>query len=79
MRASATHAVPWTQRLDRRAALRILAAGSAWGVVMATGFLGYALWSCGGVCLEDVAVTTATSIGAGIFTIGPLAAFGGRR
>lgn len=79
MRAAAASAAPWLQRLDRRAALRMLGAGSAWGVVMATGFVGYALWSCGGVCLEDAALTTSTSIVAGILTIGPLAAFGGNR
>ncbi len=69
-------AAMWTWRLDRRAALRMLVAGSAWGVVMAAGFVGYALWNCGGVCLEDAALTTSTCIAAGIVTIGPLAAFG---
>jgi hypothetical protein len=63
---------------DRRAALRMLAAGTAWGVVMAAGFAGFALWNCGTVCPEDVALTTVTSIAAGILTIGPLAAFGHR-
>jgi hypothetical protein len=77
MRASAMSIGMW--RRHHGAALRLLAAGTAWGVVMATGFIGYALWSCGGVCLEDAAVTTATSIAAGILTIGPLAAFGGAR
>jgi hypothetical protein len=76
MRATTAGAVPWTRRLDRHATLRMLIAGSAWGVIMATGFVGYALWSCGGVCLEDAALTTVTSIAAGILTIGPLAAFG---
>jgi hypothetical protein len=68
-------AVLWTRRLDRHAALRMLGAGSAWGLVMAAGFLGYALWSCGSLCLEDVALVTVTSIAAGILTIGPLAAW----
>jgi hypothetical protein len=76
MIASAT--AVWT-RLDGRAALRMLAAGTAWGGVMAAGFVGFALWSCGAVCLEDVALTTATSVAAGILTIGPLAAFGATR
>ena len=76
MRETTAGAVPWTHRLDRHATLRMLGAGSAWGLVMATGFVGYALWSCGGVCLEEVALTTVTSIAAGILTIGPLAAFG---
>jgi hypothetical protein len=35
-------------------------------------------WTCGGVCIPDVAVTTATAVVAGIATIGPLAAFGRR-
>jgi hypothetical protein len=78
MRASAM-SIAIGRSLDRRAVLRMLTAGTAWGVVMASGFIGYALWSCGGVCLEDAAVTTATSIAAGILTLGPLAAFGGRR
>jgi hypothetical protein len=68
MRETTAGAVPWTHRLDRHATLRMLGAGSAWGLVMATGFVGYAL--------EEVALTTVTSIAAGILTIGPLAAFG---
>ena len=76
MREITAGAVLWTRRLDRHAALRMLGAGSAWGLIMAGGFVGYALWSCGGVCLEDAALTTVTSIAAGILTIGPLAAFG---
>jgi hypothetical protein len=79
MRAAAASAAPWLQRLDRRAALRMLAAGSVWGVVVASGFVGYALWSCGELCIDDVALTTSTSIVAGILTIGPLAALGGGR
>lgn len=78
MRASAMRIEMW-RGLDRRAVLRTVAAGTAWGLVMATGFIGLALWNCGVVCLDDVALTTSTSIAAGIFTIGPLAAFGGRR
>jgi hypothetical protein len=76
MRATVATAVSYASRLDCHAGLRMLVAGSAWGLVMAGGFVGYALWSCGGVCLEDVALTTVTSIAAGILTIGPLAAFG---
>jgi hypothetical protein len=76
MHVSTANGMSWGWRLHRHAALRMLGAGSAWGLVMTTGFVGYALWSCGGVCLEDVAVTTATSMVAGILTIGPLAAFG---
>jgi hypothetical protein len=67
-----------TRRLDRGAALRMLAAGTAWGIAMTAGFAGLALWDCGTVCPDDVALTAATSIAAGILTIGPLAAFGRR-
>jgi hypothetical protein len=77
MRATVATAVSCARQLDRHAALRMLGAGSAWGLVMAGGFVGYALWSCGGVCLEDAALTTVTSIAAGILTIGPLAVWGG--
>jgi hypothetical protein len=76
MRATTAGAVLWTRRLDRHATLRMLLAGTAWGLVMAGGFVGYALWSCGGVCLEDAALVAITSIAGGILTIGPLAAFG---
>jgi len=77
MRATVATAVSCALRLDRHAALRTLLAGTAWGLVMATGFVGYALWSCGRVCLEDAALISVTSIAAGILTIGPLAAWGG--
>ena len=78
MRASALRIEMW-RGLDRGAVLRMVAAGTAWGLVMATGFVGLALWNCGVVCLDDVALTTSTSIAAGILTIGPLAAFSGKR
>lgn len=68
--------VATTLRVDLRMALRIIGAGSAWGLAMAAGFVGLALWNCGVVCPEDVALTTATLIATGIVTIGPLAAFG---
>jgi hypothetical protein len=57
----------------------MLAAGTAWGITMAAGFAGVALWNCGTVCLEDVALTTVTSVAAGILTLGPFAAFGRAR
>jgi hypothetical protein len=37
-----------------------------------------AAWECGGLCLTDAALSTALAIGAGLCTIGPLAAFGAR-
>jgi hypothetical protein len=66
-------------RLSRHAALRALLAGSAWGVMFAGGMMAYALAKCGFVCLDDAALMTATSVAAGIVTIGPLATFGRAR
>jgi len=66
-------------RLSRHAILRALVAGSAWGVMFAGGMMAYALANCGFVCLDDAALMTATSVAAGIVTIGPLAAFGPAR
>jgi hypothetical protein len=62
-------------RLDRVAMLRWLAAGTAWGLALAAGFYGIALWQCGIPCPDDVALTTLTCVGAGLLTLGPLAAF----
>ena len=56
----------------RRAAL----AGSAWGLATSAGLIGLRFWQCGVVCLDDVAATTILAVGAGLLTIGPLAAFG---
>jgi hypothetical protein len=67
------------RRLDRPSALRMIAAGSAWGLAMTAGFFGLALWNCAAICPEDVAVIAATSVAAGTVTIGPLAAFGKTR
>jgi F0F1-type ATP synthase assembly protein I len=66
-------------RLSMRASLRVLMAGSAWGVIFSGGMVAYALANCGFVCLDDAALMTATSVAAGIVTIGPLAAFGRTR
>jgi hypothetical protein len=64
--------------LTRGALRRGLIAGSVWGIGMAALLIGRELWTCGGVCLPDAAMTTGLSIVAGIVTIGPLAAFGRR-
>jgi hypothetical protein len=66
-------------RLSAHASLRALMAGIAWGVLFSGGMMAYALANCGFVCLDDAAVMTATSVAAGIVTIGPLAAFGRAR
>ena len=61
-------------RLTRRTAFHAVIAGVAWGAVFTAGFTIYA-WGCDAVCLDDVLVTAATSVAAGIVAIGPLAAF----
>jgi hypothetical protein len=58
----------------RRAVVRGIAAGACWGIIVSTGLAGYALWACGTLCLDDIAVTTLTSMLAGIATMGPLVA-----
>jgi hypothetical protein len=62
-------------RLDPTALTRMAIAGGAWGLMLSAGFVATALWQCGVVCLDEVAFTTAACVGAGILTIGPLAAF----
>lgn len=54
---------------------RAVMAGTAWGVAMGLGLSAMAFADCGTICLSDVAFTTALATGAGIVTIGPLAAF----
>jgi len=66
-------------RLTKRASLRAVMAGIAWGFIFSGGMTAYALANCGFVCLDDAALMTATSIAAGIVTIGPVAAFGRAR
>jgi len=65
-------AVSFRPHLTRALLLRAVAAGSAWGVLLTAGFATGALWNCGIICLDDVAITAGTSIAAGILTIGPL-------
>jgi hypothetical protein len=66
-------------RLSKQASLRALGAGIAWGVIFSGGMIAYALANCGFGCLDDAVLMTATSIAAGIVTIGPVAAFGQAR
>jgi hypothetical protein len=58
---------------------RALAAGGAWGLILAAGLTAMSAWQCGGLCLEDVAFISAVSIAAGILGIGPVVAFGSKR
>ena len=58
--------------------LRMIAAGTGWGVIVAAGMMAPAYRDCG-VCLDDVVVTGATSLLVGILTVGPIALFGPAR
>ena len=64
--------------LTKREALRALAAGLAFGVVLTTGFAAMAAWQCGGVCLPEVIDNAMLSFAAGILGLGPVAAYGRR-
>jgi hypothetical protein len=66
-------------RLTAREAKRALAAGAAWGLIMAAGLVLLGFWEHGTLCPGDVVMTAAISIAAGVVAIGPLAAFGGER
>jgi len=61
-------------RFDGAVLRRMIAAGGAWGIALAVGFFAIGYAQCGLPCPEDAAVTTLVCIGAGIVTIGPLAA-----
>jgi hypothetical protein len=64
--------------LTRNEALRMLLAGTAWGIAMSIGIAGMTLWHCGLICQDDLVRTTTISVVAGILAIGPLAAYGRR-
>ena len=57
---------------------RALLAGAAWGLVFAAGWTAMTAWQCGGICVPEVAVTSALSLACGMLGIGPLAAYGRR-
>ena len=61
--------------LDRRMLMRGLAAGTAWGAIVAVALLAMSFYQCGTICLGQIVDTTALSIAAGIMAIGPLAIF----
>lgn len=63
-----------TLHLDRIAVIRMIVAGSAWGLTLSAGFFVMALLQCGVPCPDDVATVTAACMGTGILTIGVLAA-----
>jgi hypothetical protein len=66
-------------KLTKREIFRALAAGAAFSVVLTVGFAAMAAWECGGICLPEVADNAMLSLAAGIFGLGPGAAYGGRR
>ena len=79
MTVTALHGLKWRKlRLTRNDALRMLTAGTAWGVAVSAGLTGMTFWNCGMICQDDLVKTTALSIVAGILAIGPLAAYGRR-
>ena len=78
--ASALPATPHSRlKLTKREVVRALAAGMAFSIALTAGFAAMAAWECGGVCLLDVADNAMLSFAAGIFGLGPVAAYGGRR
>lgn len=65
-------------RLDRGALVRMVAAGSAWGLVVSLGLTAARAWSCGTVCLDAAAFDAVATAALGIVTVGPIAALGRR-
>ena len=66
-------------KLTKREVLRALAAGLAFSVILTAGFTALGAFECGGICLLEVADNAMLSFAAGIFGLGPVAAYGGRR
>ena len=65
-------------RLSKRDWLRGVLAGAVWGTALTLGLTAMTAWSCGGVCLSELAVNAGLSLAGGIFAFGPLAAYGRR-
>ena len=65
-------------QMTKSEALRMLIAGTAWGLAMSAGIANMTYWRYAMICPDDIVVTTALSVAAGIFAIGPLAAYGRR-
>jgi hypothetical protein len=65
-------------RLTKSEVLRLLIAGTAWGLATSAGLAGLTMWNDGVVCIPDVLATTFTAIIAGLLTIGPIAAYARR-
>jgi hypothetical protein len=65
-------------KLTKRDCLRGVLAGSVWGLALTAGLTAVTAWSCGGICLPEVATNAGLSVAAGILGIGPVAAYGRR-
>jgi hypothetical protein len=77
--ATVLNSFEWQKlRLTKSAVLRMLIAGSTWGLAMSAGLAGMSLWNDGMICLDDSLLTTAICIAAGVLAIGPIAAYGRR-
>ena len=77
--ATALNEFGWQKlRLTKPEVGRMLTAGTAWGVAMSAGLAGMTFWNCGMICQDDLTVTTALSVAAGVLAIGPIAAYGRR-
>ena len=80
MTAHALTRFDWSRlRLTKQDALRALVAGAAWGLMLTVGLTAVTAWSCGVVCLPEVAVNAGLSLAGGILGIGSVAAYGRRR
>ena len=64
--------------LTKSELLRLLIAGSAWGIATSAGITAMTFWNYNVICSDDILVTTALSVIAGILAIGPVAAYGRR-
>lgn len=79
MVATALRQFDWQKlHLTQAEFVRMLVAGTVWGTAMTAGIAGMTFWNCGMVCPDDIAMTTAISVAAGILAIGPIAAYGRR-
>ena len=79
MTATLFNGFDWQRlRPTRPEVLRMLLAGSAWGLAMSLGIAGMTYWKYAMICPDDIVATTTLSVLAGILAIGPLAAYGRR-
>ncbi len=78
-RVSALYRLDWRWlRLTKSEILRLLAAGTIWGLAMSAGLTGLTMWNYGMVCIDDVLATTLVAVAAGLLTLGPIAVYARR-